>query len=314
MRRVARDPTRAQLERPADGRELTVRSADGTLLHAEQFGPEEGETVVLVHGWTENLSVWTHVIRELAADGSRVVALDLRGHGKSQPAREGDYSITRYGEDVQAALEQCLPGDRRALIAGHSLGAMSIVAWAEQADVGHRIKAAALINTGFGDLSTEHLLVPVPGLARTINKVVPAGRVLGARGPLPRFSTPISYAVIRYVAFGRAATPAQVAFYERMLAVCPPRARASTGVALAELELHDALAQLAVPTLVLAGEKDRLTPPSHARRVAELLPDLHQLIVLEDTGHMAPLERPREVCDALRELTDRVRNPSAVAA
>jgi pimeloyl-ACP methyl ester carboxylesterase len=66
--------------------------------------------------------------------------------------------------------------------------------------------------------------------------------------------------------------------------------------------LHQALSRLTVPALVVSGERDRLTPPSHARRMSRELPRLHRLIELPDTGHMDPLERPAEVADAMREL------------
>jgi pimeloyl-ACP methyl ester carboxylesterase len=120
-------------------------------------------------------------------------------------------------------------------------------------------------------------------------------------------------AAIRYIAFGPAATPAQVAFFERMLIACPPDVRANVGIALSELELHDALPRLTVPTIVIAGEKDRLTPPGHARRIAEMLPALERLTVLEDTGHMAPLERPDAVNDALFGLAGKVREAAGAA-
>jgi pimeloyl-ACP methyl ester carboxylesterase len=97
-----------------------------------------------------------------------------------------------------------------------------------------------------------------------------------------------------------------VAFYERMLATCPPDVRARVGIAMSELELYHALPRLTVPTLVIAGAKDRLTPPSHAERIAAELPRLEQLIVLPETGHMGPLERPREVTDALAGLAAHV--------
>ena len=119
---------------------------------------------------------------------------------------------------------------------------------------------------------------------------------------LPRESTPISHAAARYIAFGPTATPAQIAFYERMLLTCPPDVRASVGIAMSEMELHHALTRLTVPTVVIAGENDRLTPPSHARRIAGMLPDPGELIVLEETGHMGPLERPREISHALMRL------------
>jgi pimeloyl-ACP methyl ester carboxylesterase len=302
MRRIARDPETAYLDSTPQGRAQHVRSADGTRLHVEVFGPEDGETVVLAHGWTEALRYWTYVIRELQNQGLRVVAYDLRGHGDSDPAAGDDYGIERFGEDVEAVLAGCVPDNRRAVVAGHSLGAMSIAAWAGKHDVERRVKAAALMNTGVGDLIAEHLLIPLPGIANALNRMVARRGFLGNRTPLPRFSTPLSYAVVRYIAFGPRASPAQVAFYERMLVTCPPDVRAQTGIALSEMDLHYALPRLTVPTIVIAGADDRLTPPSHARRIAETLPHLRRLTVLEDTGHMAPLERPGAVAGALVEL------------
>jgi pimeloyl-ACP methyl ester carboxylesterase len=301
-RRIARDPERQELERTLAGHVQRVRSADGTMLHAEVFGPEDGEIVVLAHGWTEERRFWTHVIRGLENRGFRVVAYDQRGHGDSEPARDGDYAIPRFGEDLEAILAACVPDGARAVVAGHSLGAMSIASWAEKHEVQRRVRAAALLNTGVENLVNEHLLFPVPGLATAFNRTIALHGFLGSKTPLPRFSTPLSAAAIRYVAFGPDASPAQVAFFERMLVTCPPDVRADVGIAMSEMDLGHALQRLTVPTIVIAGDVDKLTPPSHARRIAEMLPDLRRLTVLEDTGHMTPLERPEVVIDALAEL------------
>ena len=301
MRRIARDPEKEALEEMPRGRTQSVPSADGTALHVEIFGPEDGDTVVLVHGWTEALLYWTYVIRGLEDKGLRVVAYDLRGHGDSAPART-DYAIPRFGEDLEAVLAACVPEGRRAVVAGHSLGAMSIASWAEGHDVEARANAAALLNTGVGDLVAEHLILPLPGIAQALNSVIARHGFLGSRAPLPRFSTPLSYAAIRYIAFGPDASPAQVAFFERMLITCPPHVRADIGIAMSDMDLHDALPRLTVPTIVIAGARDKLTPPSHARRIAEMLPNLRRLTVLDNTGHMTPLERPDVVIDALAEL------------
>lgn len=309
MRRIARDPDKPALDETPKGRARTVISADGTALHAEVFGPEDGETVVLAHGWTEALQYWTYVIRGLEAKGLRVVAYDLRGHGDSAPAKDGDYSIPRFGEDLEAVLAGCVPEGRRAVVAGHSLGAMSIASWAEKHDVERQVRAAALLNTGVGDLIAEHLLLPLPPVAQVLNRTIARRGFLGSRAPLPRYSTPLSYAAIRYIAFGPDATPSQVAFFERMLVTCPPQVRADIGMAMSEMDLHDALPRLTVPTIVIAGAEDKLTPPSHARRIAEMLPQLRRLTVLEDTGHMTPLERPDVVVAALAELTSLTAEP-----
>jgi pimeloyl-ACP methyl ester carboxylesterase len=311
-RRIAHDPERVALGLPLEGRPTSVRSADGTTLHVEAFGADDAPTLVLLHGWTENLSYWTYQIRDLRERGLRIVAYDLRGHGQSDPAADGDYSIARFGEDVEAVLEACVPEGRRAMVVGHSLGGMAIAAWAKDHDVEQRAGAAALINTGVGDLIAEQLLVPVPAIAQALNHTVAVNGFLGSRAPLPHFSTPLTAAAIRYIAFGPAATPAQVAFYERMLIASPPDARAHIGIALSEVELYDALPRLTVPTIVIAGENDRLTPPSHARRIAEMLPQLEGLTVLPATGHMGPLERHREVTELLAQLAATIGHDAGV--
>jgi pimeloyl-ACP methyl ester carboxylesterase len=301
-RRIARDPEGTALSEPPEGRPLQIRSRDGTVLYAEEFGPEDGVTVVLVHGWTESHWYWIYQIRDLTERGLRVVAYDLRGHGDSQAAANDDYSIERFGEDLEAVLSATVPRRTRAAVAGHSLGAMAIVAWAARHEVERRVAAAALIETGVGHLIAEQLLLPVPRVAEAINRTLARRGFLGARAPLPRFSTPLTAALIRYIAFGPDATPAQVAFFERMLIGCPPAVRADVGIAISDIELHDALPRLTVPTVVIAGDKDRLTPPTHARRIAEMLPRLERLIVLDQTGHMAPLERHDVVSQALLDL------------
>jgi pimeloyl-ACP methyl ester carboxylesterase len=302
MRRIEADPEQARLTDPPSGRPLSVRSADGTVLHAEAYGPDDGATVVLAHGWTETLSFWTYVIERLSQRGLRVIAYDLRGHGASEPAVEHDYEMERFGQDLEAVLAACLRDGERAIVAGHSLGAMSIAAWAGDHDVQRRARGAALINAGVDDLIAQQLILPLPAFAQAINKAIAVHGFLGSRTPLPRVSTPASHAAIRYFAFGPDATPAQVAFYERMLVATPPDARASVGIAMSAMDLRDALRSLTVPTLVIAGDDDRLTPPSHARQIAEMLPRLERLIVLPDTGHMAPLERPAELSRAIAEL------------
>jgi pimeloyl-ACP methyl ester carboxylesterase len=299
-RKVAHDPDYVALRAPLGGRPLSVASADGTQLHAEVFGPDAGATVVLAHGWTEQLSLWGPVIRDLVATGLRPVAYDLRGHGRSGPAVDTDYSLDRFGEDVEAVLAAGTPAGERATVVGHSLGAMSIAAWAQHHDVRARAQAAAMVNTGLGDLLTGHLLFGE--LAKVMSSVFSPRILLGSKARLPTFSSPLQHALIRYVAFGPTATTGQVAFYERMLVSTPPDVRAAAGIAISDMDLWEAVSRLTVPTLVVTGELDRLTPPAHGRRIAETLPEPAGLLELPQTGHMSPLERPQELAAALIQL------------
>jgi pimeloyl-ACP methyl ester carboxylesterase len=300
LRRVAGDPDYARLSSPIRGEQRTVRAADGTCLNARIFGPADAPTVVLAHGWTEELRFWSDMIADLSARGLRLVAFDLRGHGASGRATDGDYSPRRFGEDVEAILEACMAPGGPATVVGHSLGAMSIVAWAEHHDVRRRACAAALINTGLADLISGHLLFGEA--ARWLRQPVAGRLLLGSHAPAPRFSSPLLQAVLRYGAFGPSATIGQVAFYERMLIACPADVRAACGVAMSEMNLQEVVTRLTVPTLVIAGACDRLTPPAHARRIVATLPEPAGLMVLPDTGHMSPLERPTECSRAIYEL------------
>jgi pimeloyl-ACP methyl ester carboxylesterase len=303
LRALADDPVLAQLSAPLRGRRRRVVSRDGTVLHAEVFGHDGKPTVVLAHGWTEQLSFWGPVIRSLVDRDLRVAAYDLRGHGLSEPAFEGDYSLQRFGQDVEAVLAHCAPGEP-ATVAGHSLGAMSIAAWAQHHDPQRRARAAALINTGLGNLVAENLLFGE--LAKLLNHPWASRAFLGARTPVPPFSTPLQQAVIRYAAFGPDAGPGEIAFFERMLIECRADVRAAVGIVLSDMDLWEAVEKLTLPTLVIAGERDRLTPPAHARRMVEELPVAVGLLELPRTGHMGPLERPIEISDALEQL---VRDP-----
>src|SRR5260370_8942118 len=119
------------------------------------------------------------------------------GQGESDPGAGDDYSIAGFGEDLEAVLASCVPEGQRAMVVGHSLGAMSIAAWAEHHEVAQRASAAALINTGVGDLVAQSLLFPVPAFAQAINKTLAVRGFLGARPPLPRAPTPARHPALR---------------------------------------------------------------------------------------------------------------------
>ena len=301
LHRISADPEQPLLAAMPSGREIEVTAFDGTLLHAEVFGADDAPTIVFAHGWTEALRIWVHQISELSHTGFRVVAYDLRGHGRSAKSPTADYTIGAFGNDVESILRACVPDGERAVLVGHSLGAMSIASWAERHAVTDRVSGVGLVCTGFVDLLTEHMIFRPPGVPPSVFRRISAW-VLGAPGTIPGFSPALLDAVIRYVAFGPTAGPAQVAFYAHMLRDCPPDVRRGAAVAMSNMNLMSGLTGLTVPALVLAGSRDRLTPPAHARRIAAALPEPVRVVELPLCGHMAPLERPRELDDCLRAL------------
>ncbi|TML06730.1 MAG: alpha/beta fold hydrolase [Actinobacteria bacterium] len=309
-RRIARDPARAALDAPLRGEVLRVAGAGGTDLHVELFGPRDAPPLVLVHGWTCALRFWKLQIQALSGE-HRVIAYDQRGHGESAAPQHGDWSMETLGEDLERVLDATLAGRERAVIAGHSLGGMTIAAWARgRGGAADRARAAAFFNTGMGDLIAESLLLRTPDALASIRGA--AGRaMLSASLPMPGRSSPLAHRAVHAIAFGPDAGAATVAFGEDMVLECRREVRAGTGRTLAALDLHDAVAHVDAPAIVLAGMHDRLTPPVHAKRLAGDLPQLLRYVAVERSGHMTPLERPGIVSDILAELSAA---PAAVAA
>jgi pimeloyl-ACP methyl ester carboxylesterase len=82
------------------------------------------------------------------------------------------------------------------------------------------------------------------------------------------------------------------------------RAATTAGFAmmLADLDLSTAVTRLDVPTLVVVGSVDRLTPPWHAHRLAATLPCCLGLVEVPDAGHMTPVQAPDAVAAAVRRV------------
>src|SRR6476469_7182290 len=113
-------------------RPMTVRAGDGTALHAEVFGPDDGYPIVLAHGITCAIRVWANQINDLAGD-YRVITYDHRGHGRSGvPKRRGNYGLDFLAADLDAVLAATLAPGERAVLAGHSMGGIAITSWSQR--------------------------------------------------------------------------------------------------------------------------------------------------------------------------------------
>lgn len=272
-----------------------VVTDDGTVLRVHTYGPEDGEPIVLVHGWTCSIEYWYPQINALA-DNYRVIAYDLRGHGRSTVGANR-FHADMLGSDLDAVLHASLRDDEKAVVVGHSMGGISIMSWAQRhpENVDRFAKAAMLVSTASDRLIAESTAVPLP--SRFPRVPVPVGRaMIGA--PLPFADTPITTSVIKYLNFSRNIGREEVAFSAKIVRGCSPRARGGWGSTLAGVDVKEGLVNLNVPTTVLVGTGDRLTPQSHSRRIARTLDDadnLERLIVLPEVGHMSNIEDPDSV-------------------
>ncbi|WP_432116984.1 alpha/beta fold hydrolase [Streptomyces sp. bgisy032] len=280
---------------PAPARELTAVSADGARLHVEIHGPEGAPAVVLAHGWTCSTAFWAAQIRALATD-HRVIAYDQRGHGRS-PAHPA-CSTDALADDLEAVLGAALAPGEQAVIAGHSMGGMTVMAASARAGFRAHAAAVLLCSTGSSQLVAASTVLPMrPGRLRTWL----TRRILGSRAPLGPV-TPAARRILKYATMGPGSAPHMVEACARIVHACPRAVRHTWSNVLDLLDLDHAVRELRVPTVVIAGTADRLTPPVHARALAAALPQCAGLVELPGIGHMTPVEAPELVTGKIREL------------
>ena len=284
---------------PAPSRVVAVRTADGMRLHAEVFGPPDAPPIVLSHGITCGVRVWAHQIHALS-DRFRVIAYDQRGHGRSDHPRGARwFTIRALGQDLQAVLSQCLADGERAVLAGHSMGGISIMSWAQHfpTEVPRRAAAVALINTAADEIASHsggaHMLPSIRLLSRSV-----------ALAPVYLPSAPGIRDLLRWLVFGDDPHPDHIELTHRLLVACPPRTRSHLAKSLLAMDLRPRLHLLTAPTLVIGGQHDRLLPPVHSVHIARHLPNPIDLELLPGVGHMAIFEAADHVSARLAELAD----------
>lgn len=294
LQRLEADPDWQELSSPLQGRPAEAFSADGTRLHIQVFGPDDAPTILLIHGWLESIELWHFQIRELSRD-FRVVAYDLRGHGRSGQPRNGRYDDEVLADDMQAVLDAMLPPGEVCLAAGHSLGGMTIVSWAGRhpESVHFRLAGVALVNTGMSDIVRHTTALG----DRTPYEVHHAAyhAVFFTPAAWPQQFDRASYFLVRRMALGPSASIGAVAACHRMFTRTHHPARSGFGRMLLSLDLMPAVARLTAPTEVIGGRLDRLLPPWYSQRLASALPDLIEYVDLPESGHMSPLEAPERV-------------------
>ncbi|MED7927636.1 alpha/beta hydrolase [Nonomuraea sp. LP-02] len=294
------------------GRERTHITSDGVALHVELDGPDDAPlTIVFCHGYCLNLESW-HYQRKDLRDNYRLVLWDQRSHGRSQRAQADESMIDRLGDDLAEVIEEFVPGP--CVLVGHSMGGMTIMALADRHPglFGDKIRAVALLSTSAGKLAELTLGLPAM-LSKVVHKVAPGTvSMLGKRGAFidrtRSVGSDIAFLITRYMGFGdsKNVSPTVVDFAESMIRATPTEVFADFYPALMN---HDKLAALdvlgSVPTAIMVGDGDWLTPPDHSKAIAAALPKA-QLTEVPDTSHLIQLERPGVVNDALRDLAKRV--------
>lgn len=292
IRRRPDDDARRALEFPvlADHR---LDTHDRGTLYVVESG--EGPPVVLSHGVTLSVRTWFHQLELLPKEGLRVVAYDHRGHGESVLGEAG-HSLENLAEDLRTVLVRL--DLRDALLVGHSLGGVAVQSFVARypAMVRERVRGIVLLST----------LARTPFGSRSTRTKARLEKMFGRAPDTARiWESPNLGLLVARIGFGREPHPSHVELVRQMMMACAPETRRDAPRVLVGLDLTDELHRFDVPTLVIGGTADVLTPPHEARRLARGIPGA-RLELLEGGGHMLMLERTEEldrlIVDFAREV------------
>lgn len=310
-RAVIDDPFEHEDFESLDGdRAYLVTTPDGVPLAVREVGPTDAPlTVVFAHGFCLRMGAFHFQRMRLSEEwGSRVrmIFYDQRGHGRSGEAPPETYTITQLGKDLETVLRVIAPRGPIVLV-GHSMGGMTVLSHARQfpEHYGSRITGAALISSAaegvaespLGEVLNNPALEAVRRAARRAPKLVDRGRA-AARSVIGPVLRAASYTDKRV-------SPSIAAFSEKMMLGTPV---ATMVEFLHALQVHDETAALPtlakIPTLVVCGDRDLVTPAEYSRKMTEVLRQ-SELVIVARAGHLVLLDKPASVSDGLVRLVKR---------
>lgn len=242
-----------------------------------------GPAILFLHGYPFDRTLWRHQLG--AFEGWRALAPDLRGLGRSDAPDLG-YSMATYTEDLIALLDAVGVDD--VVLCGLSMG--GYVAFEFLRQHRPRVRGLVLVDTRAGADSAEGR----KGRETAMADLRDGGPPLIAEQMLPRLlGSKASDSLREDVRAMMASAPA--AGVHGALAAMRDRADST-----------DLLSTLAgLPTLVIVGAEDRLTPPRDAEAMAKAIPG-GRLALIPDAGHLAPLEQPAVFNGHLRSFLERL--------
>ncbi|MEV0249257.1 alpha/beta hydrolase [Nocardia sp. NPDC050712] len=287
---------------------VPVTTRDGARLRVHSYGPKDAPAIVLVHGWTCAIEYWNAQINAFAGE-YRVIAYDQRGHGASEFGHTA-LSMELLADDLADVLAATLGAEERAVLVGHSLGGMTMQAWAGRypEQVAARANSVLLTNTAAAHLIFQTTVVPLFNRpARLLKLKVPLPFLLGRAGlGLPIVFPPI--APVKWL-FARqimstTATGDVLDFSMNVVRSCPALVRARFGFLLAAMDVGESARKLVVPTTIIAGSFDDMTPVAHAEQIAGMLRETGSFVRMAvlPTGHLGNTEAHEQFNDELARV------------
>jgi len=241
-----------------------------------------GDAVVLLHGFPFNRSLWREQAEALGGS-FRVIAPDLRGHGDS-PVVDGPATMEAMAEDVAALLDGL--GVGRAVVGGLSMGGYVTLAFCRMFP--DRVRALVLADTRPQADTEEGRRAREVAALRALRE----GMGAIADSMLPKMFAPATFN-------GRPEVVGRVR--EMILGTKPEGAAAALRGMAVRRDQTDWLAEISVPTLVVVGREDSITPPADSETMQSKI-KAARLEIIEGAGHVSNVERPAEFNRALTDF------------
>lgn len=256
-----------------ENNEPPMPTAAGLYYFSHQADEPSSLPLILIHGAGGSHLHWPPEFRRL--NGYQIASLDLPGHGKSEGI--GRQTITEYVQVLQEFMDAInLPA---AIIVGHSMG--SAIALQMALDAPDRILALVLVGSG------SRLRVAPSILENTASEA----------------TFPLAVKTINDWAFGPDTPERLKELAAKRMGETRPTVLHGDFIACNEFDVGERLAEIKLPTLIICGSEDKLTPPKNAKILHEhILNSEH--VVIERAGHMVMLENPRAVVEAVESFIE----------
>lgn len=227
--------------------------AGSRRLYYDLCGPETGPVVAFAHSLASDGGMWAEQMQPLLGAGWRVLRLDMRGHGGSDPV-PGDYSMAGLADDVALVLD--FLGLDKVHLVGLSIGGMIGQAFA--IGHGHRLASAMLCDTAPGTPpGGKAAWEPRMEMVRKAASLEPLGD-----GTMERWFTD---------AF-KPRKPKRWGEIRSTIVNTTPAGYLGCAAAILDFDFVPKLPSVKVPTLVVCGDDDQGTPPAGNKKIAELIP------------------------------------------
>lgn len=274
------------LSNPPKGKTVYITQSDGTKIKTVTAG--SGPTIIFAHGYGASLYEWNLIADQLVSEGYSIIAFDQKGHCGSTIGSEGITSSS-MASVYKSVLEYY--DVKKGTLVGHSMGGfLSIVFMLSYPDVVRERLSSAIIMASFaGDVNRDNTQnkLQLPLITSGLIDLITRSKILGY---------PFTRALI-----GDEPDSALIEAFLQEFRKVNHKPLVPIMKAFSKENYYDQLNKIGIPCTIIAGTKDKTTPPFHANDMAINIPHA-RLVLVEGKGHLLNWESPESIVEEIRKV------------